>query len=70
MAETKDWAKKHGHTFPTLHDADGKVGKAYGAKTTPHMFVIDAKGTVKYQKVGYSRVKKLVELEAALDELK
>lgn len=31
-----------------LMDADGKTGKAYGAKTTPHMFVIDAEGKVVY----------------------
>jgi peroxiredoxin len=31
-----------------LLDPRGKVGKSYGAKTTPHMFVIDPKGTVVY----------------------
>ena len=31
-----------------LLDPDGKIGHAYGAKTTPHMFVIDPKGTVVY----------------------
>jgi hypothetical protein len=31
-----------------LIDADGGVGRAYGAKTTPHMYVIDAKGTLIY----------------------
>jgi peroxiredoxin len=31
-----------------LMDPDGKVGQAYGAKTTPHMFVINAQGTVVY----------------------
>jgi peroxiredoxin len=29
-------------------DKDGKVGQAYGARTTPHMFVIDPNGTVIY----------------------
>jgi peroxiredoxin len=29
-------------------DKDGRVGQAYGARTTPHMFVIDPKGTVIY----------------------
>jgi peroxiredoxin len=32
----------------TLIDADGKVGKAYGARTTPHMYIVDAKGTLVY----------------------
>ena len=32
-----------------LLDHDGKVGKMYGAKTTPHMFVIDKQGKLVYQ---------------------
>jgi len=32
-----------------LLDHDGKVGKMYGAKTTPHMFVIDKTGKLIYQ---------------------
>ena len=31
-----------------LFDSDGKVGHAYGAKTTPHMFVIDGRGVLRY----------------------
>lgn len=29
-------------------DSEGKIGNLYEAKTTPHMFVIDAKGTLAY----------------------
>lgn len=32
-----------------LLDPDGKTGKAYGAKTTPHMYIIDAAGVLQYQ---------------------
>ena len=32
-----------------LLDPDGKVGKLYGAKTTPHMFIIDKSGNLVYQ---------------------
>jgi peroxiredoxin len=32
----------------SLIDTDGKVGHTYGARTTPHMFVIDPKGTLIY----------------------
>ncbi|MCU0315984.1 MAG: thioredoxin family protein [Fimbriimonadaceae bacterium] len=32
----------------TLLDPQGTVGRAYAARTTPHMFVIDPKGTVIY----------------------
>ena len=31
-----------------LIDADSATGTAYAAKTTPHMFVIDGKGTLQY----------------------
>jgi peroxiredoxin len=43
-------AKEKGtNTTAILIDADGTVGKAYGAKTTPHMYVIDAEGQLVYQ---------------------
>jgi peroxiredoxin len=32
----------------TLIDEDGKVGRAYGAQVTPHMYVIDAEGVLQY----------------------
>jgi hypothetical protein len=32
-----------------LRDVDGTVGKAYGAKTTPHMYVINAEGILVYK---------------------
>ena len=35
-------------TYPILIDRDGTVGKRYGAKTTPHVFVIDRKGNLAY----------------------
>ena len=41
-------AKEYGMSYPVLLDSDGKVGKLYGAKTTPHMYVIDKDGTIRY----------------------
>jgi len=32
-----------------LLDAKGLVGKAYGARTTPHMYIVDGSGTLVYQ---------------------
>ena len=32
----------------TLMDADGKVGRAYGARTTPHMYIVDPAGKLVY----------------------
>ncbi len=34
--------------YPVLMDMDGKVGKAYGAKRTPEMYVIAKDGTIVY----------------------
>jgi peroxiredoxin len=40
--------KEKGFTYSVLQDPEGTVGKAYGAKTTPHMYVIDEKGVLRY----------------------
>ena len=32
-----------------LFDRDGHVGKAYGARTTPHMYIVDSAGTLVFQ---------------------
>jgi peroxiredoxin len=32
-----------------LLDADGKLGKAYGAQTTPHLYVVNAEGKLVYR---------------------
>ena len=48
-AQVAEWSAKN-KAAPTayLRDTDGKVGKAYGAKTTPHIFIVNAEGTVVY----------------------
>jgi len=33
--------KKWNIAYPVVDDSSGKVGKSYGALTTPHMFVVD-----------------------------
>lgn len=43
------WASEHGHVATWLLDEDGTVGQAYGARTTPHMFIISPDGKVVYQ---------------------
>ena len=42
-------SKKWGLNYPILQDAEGKVGRSYGAKTTPHMYIINKDGTLAYQ---------------------
>ena len=44
-ASKKKWALGH----PILLDPSGVVGKAYGAKRTPHIFIINDKGALVYE---------------------
>jgi AhpC/TSA family len=77
-AQIKSWIaeRKAQPTFYLL-DPDGKVGQAYGAKTTPQMVVIDPTGTVRYHgaidSIRSARVEDIAiarnYLSAALDEL-
>lgn len=41
-------AERKAASTNVLLDPDGRVGKLYGAKTTPHMFIIDPKGNLVY----------------------
>jgi peroxiredoxin len=47
-AQDKKWVDRHNLSYPILGDSKGQVGQAYGAKTTPHMFIIDKSGKVVY----------------------
>ncbi|MGH8616468.1 MAG: thioredoxin family protein [Burkholderiales bacterium] len=42
------WKKQGAAPRALLMDDDGKVGRLYSARTTPHMYVIDPKGTLVY----------------------
>lgn len=41
--EGEDWP------MPYLHDASQEVARAFGAKTTPDLFVLDARGALRYR---------------------
>ncbi|KAF0214963.1 MAG: hypothetical protein FD167_5229, partial [bacterium] len=45
----KEWIKTHNLSYPILDDHEGTVGRMYGAKTTPHMFIIGKDGKLVYQ---------------------
>ena len=45
----REWREKWRMEYPVLIDDKGAVGKKYGATNTPHMFVIDAKGSLVYR---------------------
>ena len=43
-----EWNKEKLNATAWLDDSSGAIGKAYGMKTTPHMYVIDKGGTLVY----------------------
>src|SRR4051812_40822877 len=49
VAAAKAWqARVHSAATAYFRDQDGKVGKLYDARTTPHVFVINAEGKLVY----------------------
>src|SRR6266540_7010769 len=49
LANMKDRAVNKGYPYPYLKDNDSSIAHAYGAKVTPHVYVIDQKGTLRYR---------------------
>jgi len=45
----RERAKDHAYPYAYLKDGDSKVAGAYGARVTPHVFVVDGKGVVRYR---------------------
>lgn len=45
----REWREKWHMEYPVLIDANGEVGRAYGATNTPHMFIIDSRGSLVYK---------------------
>lgn len=48
-AQNQEFVKQHELPYPILLDNSGKTGKAYAAKTTPHMYIIDTHGKIVYR---------------------
>ena len=49
MAAMKARAVERKYPFPYLKDGDSSVARAYGARVTPHVFVVDGGGTLRYR---------------------
>lgn len=78
-AQAKAWqARIHSAATAYLRDSDGKVGRLYDARTTPHLYVIDPAGTLVYaggiDSIRSSRVEDIAKatnyVNAALADLK
>jgi len=49
VANMKDRAVSKGYPYPYLKDNDSSIARAYGARVTPHVYVIDQTGTLRYR---------------------
>ena len=49
LANMKVRAVEKSFPFPYLKDADSSIARAYGARVTPHVFVVDKGGVVRYR---------------------
>jgi len=49
LANMKDRAVSKGYPYPYLKDADSSIARAYGARVTPHVYVIDRGGVLRYR---------------------
>ncbi|HJQ40390.1 MAG TPA: thioredoxin family protein [Thermoanaerobaculia bacterium] len=49
LESMKSRAAEKEYPFPYLKDGDSKVAAAYGARVTPHVYVVDGSGVVRYK---------------------
>jgi thiol-disulfide isomerase/thioredoxin len=50
--EINDYLQEHGYQFDTLNDDNGQVSKQWGVAVTPSIFIINAKGEIRYTSTG------------------
>jgi thiol-disulfide isomerase/thioredoxin len=49
LVNMKKRADEKGYPLPYLKDGDSAIARAYGARVTPHVFVVDGEGIVRYR---------------------
>jgi len=49
LANMKARADEWEYPFPYLKDGDSSIARAYGARVTPHVYVVDGEGIVRYR---------------------
>lgn len=73
LENMKARATEKGYPFPYLKDGDSSIARAYGARVTPHVYVVDGSGKLRYR--GYvddsakPEARKTTGLSDALDAL-
>ena len=75
LAEMREHARQHGHTFPILRDGDGKLAEMFDARRTPEVFLLDSSGRLRYRgrvasKISSPDLKNALELLLARREVR
>ena len=68
--QVRPWTNKRKINFDISLDPSKKIADQFNVRGLPTLFLIDSNGTVQYIKIGYSKEKKLVELEAEIAKVK
>lgn len=53
-AEVGAYFKQEGYTLPVVLDEDGAIGKSYGLRGVPSLFVLGPDGSIRYATAGYT----------------
>jgi phage terminase Nu1 subunit (DNA packaging protein) len=64
----RTWTERAGLAFPTLLDADNRLGALFGFKAIPNGILLDADGVIRYTKFGGFDVADAADL-AAIEEV-
>jgi len=68
LDEMREHARRHGHAFPIVRDADGKLAELFDARRTPEVFLLDGVGKLRYRGRIASKISS-PDLQNALDQL-
>lgn len=49
LENMKARAVEKNYPFPYLKDGDSSIARAYGARVTPHVYVVDGQGVIRYR---------------------
>ena len=49
LENMKARAVEKSYPFPYLKDGDSSIARAYGARVTPHVYVVDGQGVIRYR---------------------
>jgi hypothetical protein len=63
-AAVRTWTERAGLTFPTLLDAENRLGACFGFKAIPNGILIDPDGVIRYTKFGGFDIASAADLRA------